>query len=457
MFRAVTKMPPGQWLNISASGAQTSGRFYELPRPEPLRSLSKDDFVSGTREHLRTAVHRQMLADVDVGAFLSGGLDSSAVVAFASECCGARRLQCFTIDYQQASDEGAELVPDLPYAREVARHLGVDLHEVRADASMADQLERLVYSLDEPEADPAALNSLLIAELARDQGIKVLLSGTGGDDLFTGYRRHQAVRLEHVLGHTPRFLRRGLEAVARRLPVSRTSTRRMRKLLDKAGRSTDERLAGYFEWIAPEIANELLAQPLDNGAALTRAPLMRVLKAHENDPYVERLLRLDQHFFLTDHNLNYTDKTGMAAGVEIRVPFLDPDLMAWAAKIPAELKMRGGVTKYVLRKAMEGILPHNAIYRPKTGFGVPLRAWLRGGMRPLMEDLLSPASVSRRGLFNPVAVTALKESTVQGRQDASYALLGLMVMELWMRNFADAAGMAAVGQARTAADGPWVH
>jgi asparagine synthase (glutamine-hydrolysing) len=267
----------------------------------------------------------------------------------------------------------------------------------------------------------------------------VLLSGTGGDDLFTGYRRHQAVSLERLLDRTPRVVRQSVQAMTSLLPITNTSTRRIRKLFDGAARPPDERLAAYFEWIAPEVANDLLAEPVNEGAAITRRPLLQVLAAHAGDPPLERILRLDQNFFLTDHNLNYADKTGMAAGVEIRVPFLDPDLMAWAARIPPELKLKGGMTKYVLRKAMEPVLPHSIIYRPKTGFGVPLRAWLRKGLRPLMEDLLSPETVSQRGLFNAEAVNALKESTLKGRLDASYTLLALMVIELWMRNFADAA------------------
>ncbi len=435
MLRGVTKLEPGTWLLLDRAGQRDSGEFYRLPPPRPDEGLGEREIIARTRETLRTAVHRQMLADVDVGAFLSGGLDSSAVVAFARERCDARRLQCFTIDYASDSDESGELVPDLPYARKAAAHLGVDLHEVRADASMADRLEQLAYTLDEPTADPAALNSLMISELARGQGIKVLLSGTGGDDLFSGYRRHQAAGLEGILERTPRFARAALAGAAAHLPVGGTRARRLRKLFEHADRATDERLCGYFEWLDADRANQLLAAPLADGAARAREPLLRVLAEHRADPALERILRLDQHFFLTDHNLNYTDKTGMAAGVEIRVPFLDPDLVAWAAQVPVRYKMRGRTTKYVLRKAMEPLLPRDVIYRPKTGFGVPLRAWLRKPIRPLMEELLSESSIRARGLFSPAAVTALKDETLSGRRDASYSLLALMMIELWLRKF----------------------
>ena len=167
-----------------------------------------------------------------------------------------------------------------------------------------------------------------------------------------------------------------------------------------------------------------------------RAP-MRDVRANYPGSAVERTLKLDQHFFLTDHNLNYTDKTGMAHGVEIRVPFLDLEFIDWAASLTADIKMRGGETKWVLRKAMEGILPDEIIYRPKTGFGVPLRSWLRNELRQLLEDTLAADVVERRGLFSATRVSALKNDTLTGRVDGSYALLGLMAIELWCRRFVD--------------------
>ncbi len=437
MMRGVEKLSPGTWLRVGRDGPRGEGRFYSLPLPAPLTSASDAELIDGTRNALETAVQRQMLADVEVGAFLSGGLDSSAIVAFARRHSGAGRLQCFTIDYSERPEEAGELVPDLPYARLAARHLDVDLHEVRVDAGMADDFERLVYQLDEPEADPAALNNLYIAELARKNGIKVLLSGTGGDDIFTGYRRHRAAQLDRLWRGIPGWGRRALQAGGRRLPTGSTGLRRARKLLEGIGGDPDRRLAGYFEWLSPDAAAGLLKGQTAGLAETARKPLLDVLEATRHLPAVERVLRLDQLFFLTDHNLNYTDKTGMAAGVEIRVPFLDPDLVAWAAAVPTDRKIRRGETKWVLRKAMETLLPSEIIHRPKTGFGVPLRAWLRTGMRPMMEELLAPAALAERGLFDPAAVAALRGDSLAGRRDGSYALLSIMAIELWARRFLD--------------------
>jgi asparagine synthase (glutamine-hydrolysing) len=435
MFRNVRKLEPGTWMTVSSAGRRGGGHFYVLPDPVP-REAGDDELIGGTRERLRVAVERQMLADVEVGAFLSGGLDSSSIVAFARRTSGGSKLRCFTIDYRARADEAGEMVADLPYARQAASHLGVELHEVTADASMATDLERMVYHLDEPQADPAALNSLYIAELARRQGIKVLLSGTGGDDLLTGYRRHQAARLERYWEWVPRPVRQLAATAGTLLPTKFTSARRFRKLVTPLAQALDKRLGAYFEWLPAEEAAQLIA---GQRAAVQdiREPLDRVLHETRGWPAVERVLRLDQRFFLVDHNLNYTDKTGMASGVEIRVPFLDPDLVAWAAALPPGAKMRGGETKWVLRKAMEPMLPKDIIYRPKTGFGVPLRAWLRSELRPMAEELLATHVVATRGFFDAAAARQLKDDTFAGRRDGSYTLLAMMSVELWARHFID--------------------
>jgi asparagine synthase (glutamine-hydrolysing) len=217
----------------------------------------------------------------------------------------------------------------------------------------------------------------------------------------------------------------------------------VRRALVDAGLDGDERLVSYFAWLpqadsAPLLSPELRAQcagwsPL--------APLMQSLQAidGEREP-LNRMLFLEAKHFLCDHNLNYTDKMGMAVGVEVRVPFLDPDLMRLAASLPAQFKQRGSEGKWILKRAMEPDLPRDVIYRPKTGFGVPLRRWLRHELRDTVEDLLSARSVSARGLFDPAAVTRMRAMDAAGRIDAAYPLLALCAIELWCRIFLDRRG-----------------
>lgn len=433
MFAAVKKLGAGTWRRVSADGRDAGeGRFYALPEYAP-EAMSDDAAIAGTADRLAAAVSRQMLADVEVGAFLSGGLDSSSIVHFAQRHTG-RPLTCFTLAYDENVSEPGEMVADLPYARKAAAHLGAKLHEVRIDTAMAEDLPRLVEMLDEPEADPAALANYYISAHARDHGFKVLLGGAGGDDVFTGYRRHQQFARDRWIGAVPGVARAALPGLLA-LGGGGERVRKLRKAAQSMQGGADERLVRAFTWLPLQRAAGLLATPVD--AAAVAAPLEAELAASRGAPAVERLLRLDQAFFLRDHNLNYTDKTGMAAAIEIRVPFLDPELMAWAARVPVSAKLRGGQTKWVLRKAMEPHLPHDVIYRPKTGFGVPLRAWMRGPLRALTEDLTGRSVVARRGLFDPAAVERLRTDHYAGRIDAAYPLLAVMMAELWCRRFVD--------------------
>jgi asparagine synthase (glutamine-hydrolysing) len=437
----VRKLGPGEAMWVAQGAIQEHGVWYLLPafartRPAP---LSRQDAIRGTGAHLRQAVHRQMVADVPVGAFLSGGLDSSSVVAFAREL--NPEIHCFTIDVRQAGAEG--FANDLPYARNVARHLDVDLQVVQVDAAqMAAELETMVWQLDEPLADPAPLNALHISILARQQGIKVLLSGAGGDDLFSGYRRHLALENEKWWRWLPRPLRLQLRSLTGHLSTTHPLTRRLRKAFSGAHLEGDARLVHYFRWIDRSDLQTLYSQSFRAALAQARAedPMLEFLVGlPSNTPALERMLALEQRFFLTDHNLTYTDKMSMAVGVEVRVPFLDSDLVEFAAQIPPQFKQRGRQGKWILKKAMEPYLPEEVINRPKSGFGAPLRRWLQVELRDWLADTLSVARLQRRGLFDPRSVQRLIAANAEGRIDASYTLLSLACIEIWCKYFLDGA------------------
>ena len=437
-LKAVRKLLPGEAMVIREGKIERKWIWYQLPIIRGLRSdLDEEASLAGTVSHLRQAVHRQMVADVPVGAFLSGGLDSSAVVAFAREL--NPDIHCFTIEAAGGQEEGA--TDDLPYARRVAKHLGVPLDVVGIEAHrMAGDLERMVIQLDEPLADPAPLNVLYISQLAREQGMKVLLSGVGGDDLFTGYRRHQAIQAEWLWSWLPAFCRNGLDRAAASLDQRRAWARRLTKLFNGAGLEGDARLANYFAWARE---SDLLGLYSDGfreqlGSAVAASPMLDFLKPLPAEiQALDRMLALEQRFFLTDHNLTYTDKMSMAAGVEVRVPFLDTELVEFAQRIPLHLKQRGHVGKWILKKAMKPYLPRDVIYRPKTGFGAPLRRWMRHDLRELLGDLLSTASLNKRGLFNPQAVQGLMAANDAGKVDANYTLFSLLCIEIWCRSFLD--------------------
>ena len=435
----VYKLGPGEALWVSKGRIEQRFAWYQLPviQKHLHAKLTETESVAGVQFHVRQAVQRQMIADVPVGAFLSGGLDSSSVVAFAREI--NPDIQCFTIEATGGQEAG--MADDLAYAKQVASHLKVPLEIIKVDSSrMAAELEQMVYQLDEPLADPAPLNVLYISRLAREQGYKVLLSGAGGDDIFSGYRRHLAQKLEAYWGWLPSKAMVGLNQLAQQLDQRKPLNRRLAKVLNGAALEGDARLVNYFLWARREDLYALYTPAFKAAIndAKAEAPMLSFLNGlPETASPLDRMLTLEQRFFLPDHNLTYTDKMSMAVGVEVRVPLLDLDLVKFAAQIPDEFKQRAKHGKWVFKKAMEPFLPQNVIYRPKTGFGAPLRRWMRMELKELLSDTLSAERLTRRGLFEPAAVQRLIEANNEGRLDASYTLLSLLCIELWCKAFID--------------------
>ncbi len=446
--QGIRKVLPGHVVKVREGKVVSDSSYREIIFHRQPAPHNDSQFALQVAAAVKEAVSRQMVSDVPLGAFLSGGLDSSAVVAFGQQQLqqqssgNAGRLQCFSIEVKDGSSSAEGFAEDLPYARRVAEYVGVDLHVVQVGDEMMNRLPEMIYLLDEPTADPAALNALFISELARSQGIKVLLSGAGGDDIFTGYRRHFALMQERWWASWPQSVRQGLSALTGLLPITSPLGRRICKAFQYAGHDAEHRLASYFFWLDPSHALRLLTPEFRAGLdeESLYAPLLRTLTSLPVDTEpLNRMLYLERKHFLADHNLNYTDKMGMAAGVEVRVPLLDLDLVQLAGSLPIDMKQRGSVGKWIFKKAMEPYLPHDVIYRPKTGFGLPLRKWLHGVLKPMVDDVLSPHSLLARGVFDQTAVRQLMESDRSGRVDASYTIFGMVCLELWCRQFIDGA------------------
>jgi len=436
-LKSVKKLLPGEAFIVKNGCIIDKWLWYKLPiLHNPKKDIGKSQAISGVTKYLRRAVHRQMVSDVPLGAFLSGGLDSSAVVAFASEL--DPNIKCFTIETRGKQDNG--VIDDLPYARQVAKHLNVELEVVSIEShKMASDLESMVVKLDEPLADPAALNVLYISQLAKNQGIKVLLSGVGGDDLFTGYRRHYALQLEKYWGWMPIAVRAGMESIFGNLDVNNSFGRRLSKMFNGAGLNNSERLINYFRWTDDSLLQSLYSpefrcQLIDNNSNQVMQDFLESISAESS---LDKMLALEQRFFLSDHNLIYTDKMSMAAGVEVRVPFLDLELVSFASKIPDKFKQKRSTGKWVLKKAMEPYLPKHVIYRAKTGFGSPLRTWIKYDLNEIIRDLLSTESINNRGIFLAKEVQQLIVDNNDGKIDASYTLLSLLCIEIWCRAYVD--------------------
>lgn len=439
MLKAVRKLEPGHAMLVREGRIVRKWRYYDLPYDGRWVEGTEDEIIEELRRLIKQAVNRQMVSDVPVAAFLSGGIDSSCVVAMMRQVRPEYTPVCYSIGFRDARDLDGDPA-DLPYAKRAAAHLGVDLREVTIDSNIFSNLERVLYHLDEPHSSSGTINALIISECARKDGTKVLLSGDGGDDFFAGYRRHRALRFRSIMLSWPGVLRRAFTSWARSARGCKPVMRRIRRAFSHAELQGDEWAASLFAYSVRSVRYELFA-PLVKETLSDRYEFQCLMRSLTNIPHehdlLNRLLYLEGKHFLADNVLNHTDKMGMAVGVEIRVPLLDIDLIDFVVKIPPRLKQHGIQNKYVLKRAMEPFLPRDVVYRPKTGFGVPLRHWLHNGLREFTNDILSEESIRRRGIFQPTAVHNLIQQDKAGRVDGSYLIFTIICIELWCRLFID--------------------
>jgi asparagine synthase (glutamine-hydrolysing) len=439
MFEGVFKLPPGHCATFS--GARLRLReYWDMSFAAERRSAQ--DWADEVRGAVQAAVHRQMVSDVPLGSFLSGGIDSSAIVA--SMLGYADRVTTYGIGFSP-KDLAHDIIPDdLPYARRVAREYDVDHHEQILAPDVVELLPKLVWHMDEPVADPAAISSYLICSAARER-LTVILSGMGGDELFAGYPRHLAAQIGRAWDVFPGPVRTGLEGlVQRRLTLGRPGRLRgpRRNLMKLTRGINDSPMERYLTWCSYYTADELgeLLSPELRGVLDGHEPLSRH-RAHlervRGEHWLDQILYLDLKTFLPCLNLTYTDKMSMAASTEVRVPLLDDELVELSGRIPPNLKLRGTSRKYVLKRSMEGVLPPEIVNRPKAGFGAPVRSWVVDALKPMVDDVLSPENVRRRGLFDPGGVRRIVRDNEAGHADNALQIWALLTLELWQQIFVD--------------------
>ncbi len=437
----VKKLEPGHFLrlNVKRPAQIEITKYYEIPFSGKYAAHTEEQLIDELEAKLLQAVRRQLLSDVPVGFFLSGGLDSSLIVAMAKKILGQdQRLKCFTIDAGTSSGKEG-FTEDLPYARRVADFLDVDLQVIKGDVDIIRDFDDMIWHLDEPQADIAPLHVSNICRAARQQGYVVLLGGTGGDDLFSGYRRHEALYFERKLKLIPRSLLSIGASILSNFPGGIPTVRRIHKLLSGLSMpSADKRSAQYYSWLPSPVVRSLISTDRQNeiaGHDPTGILLSSLACIPNEKDRLNQMLYWDMKYFLTDHNLNYTDKMGMAHGVEIRVPYLDTDLVAFSTTIPPGLKMKGRLTKYLLRKVAERYLPKEVIYRPKTGFGAPVREWVTGGMSEKIHRAIAEEKTQSNPIFNSSTAEDLVKRNQISRIDASYSVLAMLAIMSWTNQF----------------------
>jgi asparagine synthase (glutamine-hydrolysing) len=439
----VRKLPGGSWALFRPDGTSSVERYW---RVEAVAAEAAAGPAADLREVIEESVTAHLVADVPISSFLSGGLDSSIVTVLAHQ--SDAQIDAYTITFRP-EDQRLEAMPDdAIYARKVAQRYGIQLHEIEISPDIVDLLPRMVDVLDEPIGDPAAINTVLMCEAARARGVKVILSGMGADELFGGYRKHLACVLASRYGRLPGPLRRGLiRPVVNALPVSAAGhglryARWAKRFLTFAELPEEPRFRrSYTLYDAAELG-ALVSPELAGHVEDVIREHAEIYTDNALDDEINRMCLADARLFLPGLNLAYTDRSSMAASVEVRVPFVDPEVARAAFSISGSAKIRGRQQKVALKQAAEAWLPREIVHRPKASFSAPLRAWVRHDLRELISDVLVSGELVDTGMLRRDALAQLIADDRAGREDRSKQIWQLLTLELWYRN-AQSMGVAA--------------
>jgi asparagine synthase (glutamine-hydrolysing) len=442
LFRGIRTLPPAHVLTLRGDDLSVR-EWWDVSFDEIEEGRSEEWWRNQVLETLARVVRMEMVSDVPLGSFLSGGVDSSSIVALMKEHAAPRRVSTYTVGIE-SKDLRYDIIPDdVEWARKVNRLLDTDYHEEMLRPDVIELLPKLVYHMDVPPID-MAIPSYLVSRAARST-LKVMLSGMGGDEVFAGYPRQLAMKIAGALDPVPRLLRRPLmraveSALPGGLPGKFTAPlRNMKKFARSAALDFENRYMGYGTYFTDGAKAELYTPEMRERVAGYDAYYLhrRYFERVSDAAPLNRLLYVDMKTFLPCLNLDTTDKTSMAANLEVRVPFLNYELVELAARMPPNLKLRGFKRKYILKRAAERLLPREVVWRRKAGFGAPLRSWLRGPLREMTRDLLSEERIRRRGHFRPEAVQRIVRENLDGREDYNLQVFQLLTLELWQQIFMD--------------------
>jgi asparagine synthase (glutamine-hydrolysing) len=441
MLEGIEKILPGHCL-IVEKGHVEDREYWDVPFGQ-LEMRSEEEWIERVREKILETVKSQLVSDVPLGAFLSGGIDSSTIVSAMARLTG-RPVKTYSIGYEGEQNYYNEL----PYAKIVAKAFGTDHHEIIVRPEVSELLPKLIWHLDEPIADSACMTTYLVSRLARES-VTVILSGVGGDELFGGYRRYLGDSVRRWYKLLPEAARKSwLPALFKHVPQDRSTpwkdyARYAAAFVKTAEQEPALRYMSYVTLLSPQVQRDLLCAPGPNGSNGTDAAaeaLQRYFGHHREDDSLNRIIYADLKTSLPDDLLALTDRMSMAASVECRAPLVDYELVELASRMPSSLKVRGFTMKYLLKKAVRPWLPREVIERKKRGFGAPVGAWLRKDLRPLIHQLLSEEQVRRRGLFQWPAIQKLLAAHQEQRIDMTDQIFALIALETWCQIYLDGHG-----------------
>jgi asparagine synthase (glutamine-hydrolysing) len=439
----VEKLPAGSWARLRPDGTFSVNYYWRI---QDVAAEAAAGPPAELRPVIEESVAAHLVSDVPVSSFLSGGVDSSIITVLAHDA--EPGIDAYTITFRP-EDQRLEAMPDdAVYARKVAARFGIRLHEIEISPDIVDLLPRIVDVLDEPIGDPAAINTLLMCQAARERGVKVILSGMGADELFGGYRKHIACVMAGNYSRLPAGVQGAVVRPAvERLPVS-TAGRGLRyarwakRFLTFADLPEEPRFRRSYTLYDPGELAALISPDL-------ACHVDKIIEEHSDiyhdnclSDQVNRMCLADARMFLPGLNLAYTDRASMAASVEVRVPFVDPVVARAAFSIDGAAKIRRRQGKLVLKQAAESWLPREIAYRPKSSFAAPLRAWVRGDLRELIQDVLVSGELVESGMIRRQALQGLIQEDTDGREDRSKQIWQLLTLEVWYRH-ARSLGVAA--------------
>jgi asparagine synthase (glutamine-hydrolysing) len=430
----VRKLPAGSWARFSPDRRPHFEQYWRVE--EVAREAAKGP-AADLGPVIEESVAAHLVADVPVSSFLSGGLDSSIVTVLAHRA--AQEIDAYTITFRP-EDQRLEAMPDdAVYARKVAARYGIQLHEIEISPDIVDLLPRMVDALDEPIGDPAAINTLLMCQAARERGVKVILSGMGADELFGGYRKHLACVMAGRYSRLPGTMRAGVRYGVNRMPVTFGGrglryARFAKRFLTFAELPEEPRFRRSYTLYDADELTALVGPDLRGHVGEVLADHSRIYHDNTLPDEVSRMCLADARLFLPGLNLAYTDRSSMAASVEVRVPFVDPVVARAAFSIRGSDKIAGRQGKLALKRAAESWLPKEIVYRPKASFSAPLRAWVRNDLRPLIDDVLVGGELTGSGMIRADALRQLIQDEQAGREDRAKQIWQLLTMELWYRN-----------------------
>jgi asparagine synthase (glutamine-hydrolysing) len=427
IFTGINKLPPGHYLRFREGRVETKQYWdFSFEQDEPRR---EEDYLEELQALLDEAVRVRLIADVPLGAFLSGGIDSSTIVGLMSRHMD-QPVKTFSIGFHEDSYN------ELQFARLTAERFGTEHHEFFVTPDICDIADELVRHFDEPFADSSAIPTYMVSKLAREF-VTVVLTGDGGDEVFGGYTRYLVERKRRMFAHVPGFLRKHvMRPISRTLPHGALGRNFIHNVaLDPVDRYLDS--ISVFTGLNRNLlySNDLKHSLSANGNVTTQ--FRRFGEAVKTSEDIDKLLYIDSKTYLPGDILTKVDRVSMAVSLEARAPLLDHKLIEFMSKAPANLKLAGYETKYLLKKAVSGLIPSEILTRPKQGFGLPVDQWINKQLRGRIRETLTQSQVRQRGYLDPAYVAVLLDEHERGRRDHSMAVWALFMFELWYREYMD--------------------